>query len=166
VRSPSPSYLDDVHSGSHPSKKRHCTSSATSSREGLTEEVSDIESNHSAVTQGSRATRHSTDRRGAIALKPTTLSFFGPLWVKLLDEAKAKMQLYVAMEDPFPRLQVTIEGQCNEILMELVVSHQQDGNELEVGTPTFSFFCLVVSVYSFRLVSHPGYYPLHRRSMA
>ncbi|KAI6033744.1 hypothetical protein BKA83DRAFT_4486813 [Pisolithus microcarpus] len=71
------------------------------------------------------------------------LAFYPPLWMKLLDEAKARIQLHVATEEPFLRLETAVDGQCSEIIIELVVKYQEDSSELEAG-----------------------FYPQHKRSMA
>ncbi|KAI6018962.1 hypothetical protein BKA83DRAFT_4495751 [Pisolithus microcarpus] len=78
-----------------------------------------------------------------VVVWPTTLAFFGPLWCKLLDEAKGRMRLYVAMEVPFLRREMAIDGICMEILVEMVIKYEEDGLELEAG-----------------------FYPEHKRSMA
>ncbi|KAI6032171.1 hypothetical protein BKA83DRAFT_4488779 [Pisolithus microcarpus] len=78
-----------------------------------------------------------------VVVRPTTLAFFGPLWCKLLGEAKARMQLYVATEVPFLRHEMAIDGVCMEILVEMVIKYEDNGLELEAG-----------------------FYPEHKRSMA
>ncbi|KAI5994206.1 hypothetical protein EDD15DRAFT_2366882 [Pisolithus albus] len=70
-------------------------------------------------------------------------TFFGPLWCKLLGEAKGRMRLYVATEVPFLRREMAIDGVCMEILVEMVIKYEDDGLELEAG-----------------------FYPEHKRSMA
>ncbi|KAI6019409.1 hypothetical protein PISMIDRAFT_13303 [Pisolithus microcarpus 441] len=74
--------------------------------------------------------------------KPTMLAFYPPLWMKLLDKAKARIWLHVATKEPFLRLETAVNGQCSEIMIELVVKYQEDGSELEAG-----------------------FYPQHKRSM-
>ncbi|KAI6037247.1 hypothetical protein BKA83DRAFT_32148, partial [Pisolithus microcarpus] len=71
------------------------------------------------------------------------LAFYPPLWTKLLDEAKARIRLYVATEEPFLRLETAVDGQCSEEIIELVVKYQEDQSELEAG-----------------------FYPQYKRSMA
>ncbi|KIK16622.1 hypothetical protein PISMIDRAFT_113006 [Pisolithus microcarpus 441] len=78
-----------------------------------------------------------------VIVKPTTLAFYPPLWTKLLDEAKARIRLYVATEEPFLRLETAVDGQCSEEIIELVVKYQEDQSELEAG-----------------------FYPQYKRSMA
>ncbi|KAI5981085.1 hypothetical protein EDD15DRAFT_2204599 [Pisolithus albus] len=78
-----------------------------------------------------------------VVVRPTTLAFFGPLWCKLLGEAKGRMRLYVATEVPFLRREMAIDGVCMEILVEMVIKYEDDGLELEAG-----------------------FYPEHKRSMA
>ncbi|KAI6018646.1 hypothetical protein PISMIDRAFT_103614 [Pisolithus microcarpus 441] len=77
-----------------------------------------------------------------VVIQPTTLAFFGPLWCKLLGEAKARMRLYVAMEVPFLQHEMVFDGVCMEILVEMVIKYEDDGLELEAG-----------------------FYPEHKRSM-
>ncbi|KIK17530.1 hypothetical protein PISMIDRAFT_111191 [Pisolithus microcarpus 441] len=72
-----------------------------------------------------------------------TLVFYPPLWMKLLDEAKARIWLHITTEEPFLRLETAVNGQCSEIIIELVVKYQEDSSELEAG-----------------------FYPQHKRSMA
>ncbi|KAI6020270.1 hypothetical protein BKA83DRAFT_93473 [Pisolithus microcarpus] len=78
-----------------------------------------------------------------VIVKPTTLAFYPPLWTKLLDKAKARIQLYVATKEPFLRLETAVDGQCSEEIIELVVKYQEDQSELEAG-----------------------FYPQYKRSMA
>ncbi|KAI6023201.1 hypothetical protein BKA83DRAFT_4493337 [Pisolithus microcarpus] len=61
------------------------------------------------------------------------LAFFGPLWCKLLGEAKARMRLYVAMEVLFLHREMAINSVCMEILVEMVIKYEDDGLELEAN---------------------------------
>ncbi|KAI5989501.1 hypothetical protein EDD15DRAFT_2198461 [Pisolithus albus] len=134
-RSPSPTYLRDDR---RPSKK--IRPDATSSDQQLAaEEMMDVDG---AGAKSGKCGRpgHS---RSTVVPKPTTLAFYPPLWMKLLDDAKARMRLHVATEEPFLRLETAVDGQCSEIIIELVVKYQEDGSELEAG-----------------------FYPQHKRSMA
>ncbi|KAI6106807.1 hypothetical protein EDD17DRAFT_1516674 [Pisolithus thermaeus] len=70
-------------------------------------------------------------------------AFLSLLWCKLLDEAKGRMQLYVAMEVLFLCHEMAINSVCMEILVEMVIKYEDDGLELEAG-----------------------FYPEHKRSMA
>ena len=65
----------------------------------------------------------------------TTLSFFkhAPLWSKLLDVAKVKMQLHIATENAFPKREMVIDGICSEILEEVIRDYEEKGLELEAG---------------------------------
>ncbi|KIK15222.1 hypothetical protein PISMIDRAFT_115467 [Pisolithus microcarpus 441] len=65
--------------------------------------------------------------------KPTTLAFYPPLWMKLLDKAKARIWLHVATKEPSLRLETAVDGQCSEIIIKLVVKYQEDSSELEAA---------------------------------
>ncbi|KAI6014898.1 hypothetical protein BKA83DRAFT_123532 [Pisolithus microcarpus] len=99
--------------------------------------------------------------RNTVIVKPTTLAFYPPLWTKLLDEAKARIWLYVATEEPFLRLETAVDGQCSEEIIELVVKYQEDQSELKAGKyiPCDTF---VVHSQHFPI----GFYPQYKRSMA
>ncbi|KAI6027979.1 hypothetical protein PISMIDRAFT_7662 [Pisolithus microcarpus 441] len=120
---PSPTYLKDtVSSEKHPSKKLR--SNVVSQVQGRLHSEEDCSGDSMSLVSERRA-------------------FFGPLWCKLLGEAKARMRLYVAMEVPFLRREMAIDGVCMEILVEMVIKYEDDGLELEAG-----------------------FYPEHKRSMA
>ncbi|KAI6022258.1 hypothetical protein BKA83DRAFT_94048, partial [Pisolithus microcarpus] len=59
--------------------------------------------------------------------------FFPPLWNKLFDLAKARMRLYVALEEPVPRHEVAIQGQCSEVLFEVLAHYEEKNLEVEAG---------------------------------
>ncbi|KIJ65319.1 hypothetical protein HYDPIDRAFT_28030 [Hydnomerulius pinastri MD-312] len=109
------------------------------------EEPTDSDSATAVSTHGwnRRGGKYSKNAKGSIPAKPTTLAFFGPLWTKLLDAAKARMRLYIATEELFLWIEVTVDGQCSEVLIETIVHYEQNNFEVEAG-----------------------YYPLHKRSMA
>ncbi|KIK16144.1 hypothetical protein PISMIDRAFT_16015 [Pisolithus microcarpus 441] len=120
---PSPTYLEDIVSGEkHPSKKLH--SNVVSQVQGRLHSEEDCSGDSTSLV----SERH---------------TFFGPLWCKLLGEAKARMWLYVATEVPFLCHEMAIDGVCMEILVEMVIKYEDDGLELEAG-----------------------FYPEHKRSMA
>ncbi|KAI6123738.1 hypothetical protein EV401DRAFT_2069205 [Pisolithus croceorrhizus] len=75
-------------------------------------------------------------------------AFFGALWCKLLDKAKGRMWLYVA-----------IDGAYMEILVEMVIKYKDDGLELEAGNFFNTYYVLSVSLLA-------CFYPKHQRSMA
>ncbi|KAI6016927.1 hypothetical protein BKA83DRAFT_4497449 [Pisolithus microcarpus] len=142
-RSPSPTYLRDVRDGRasqdrRPSKKiRPDTTSPD--QQSAAEEMMDVDNAGAKSVKCERPGRS----RSTVVPKPTTLAFYPPLWMKLLDEAKARIRLHVATEEPFLRLETAVDGQCSEIIIELVVKYQEDSSELEAG-----------------------FYPQHKRSMA
>ncbi|KAI6016999.1 hypothetical protein BKA83DRAFT_4128671 [Pisolithus microcarpus] len=104
------------------------------------EELMDVDN---AKANSGKGSVHLGRARNTVIVKPTTLAFYPPLWTKLLDEAKARIRLYVATEEPFLRLETAVDGQCSEEIIELVVKYQEDQSELEAG-----------------------FYPQYKRSMA
>ncbi|KAI6022342.1 hypothetical protein BKA83DRAFT_4126055 [Pisolithus microcarpus] len=142
-RSPSPTYLRDVcdsHASQdhHPSKKIH-PDTTSPDQQSAAEEMMDVDN------AGAKSVKceHLGCSRSTVIPKPTMLVFYPPLWMKLLDKAKARIWLHVATEEPFLRLETAVDGQCSEIIIELVVKYQEDSSELEAG-----------------------FYPQHKRSMA
>ncbi|KAI5999668.1 hypothetical protein EDD15DRAFT_2193699 [Pisolithus albus] len=143
-RSPSPTYLNDVHRGHtsqdrRPSKKTR-PDAMSSGQQLAAEELMDADNAKANSGKGSACLGCA---RNTVVVKPTTLAFYPPLWTKLLDEAKARIRLYVATEEPFLRLETAVDGQCSEEIIELVVKYQEDRSELEAG-----------------------FYPQYKRSMA
>ncbi|KAI5997506.1 hypothetical protein EDD15DRAFT_2364229 [Pisolithus albus] len=143
-RSPSPTYLNDVHRGHtsqdrRPSKKTR-PDAMSSGQQLAAEELMDADNAKANSGKGSARLGRA---RNTVVVKPTTLAFYPPLWTKLLDEAKARIRLYVATEEPFLRLETAVDGQCSEEIIELVVKYQEDRSELEAG-----------------------FYPQYKRSMA
>ncbi|KAI6023527.1 hypothetical protein BKA83DRAFT_4125086 [Pisolithus microcarpus] len=138
---PSPTYLEDTVSGEkHPSKKLR--SNVVSQVQGRLHSEEDCSGDSTSLVSERRG-KYSRTTKADVVVRPTTLAFFGPLWCKLLGEAKARMQLYVATEVPFLRREMAIDGVCMEILVEMVIKYEDDGLELEAG-----------------------FYPEHKRSMA
>ncbi|KAI6016353.1 hypothetical protein BKA83DRAFT_4497978 [Pisolithus microcarpus] len=138
---PSPTYLEDTVSGEkHPSKKLR--SNVVSQVQGRLHSEEDCSGDSTSLVSERRG-KYSRMTKADVVVRPTTLAFFGPLWCKLLGEAKARMQLYVAMEVPLLRREMAIDGVCMEILVEMVIKYKDDGLELEAG-----------------------FYPEHKRSMA
>ncbi|KIK16517.1 hypothetical protein PISMIDRAFT_113217, partial [Pisolithus microcarpus 441] len=138
---PSPTYLEDtVSSEKHPSKKLH--SNVVSQVQGRLHSEEDCSGDSTSLVSEC-CSKYSRTTKADVVIWPTTLAFFGLLWCKLLGEAKARMQLYVAMEVPFLRCEMAIDGVCMEILVEMVIKYKDDGLELEAG-----------------------FYPEHKRSMA
>ncbi|KAI6030165.1 hypothetical protein EDC04DRAFT_2898562 [Pisolithus marmoratus] len=120
---PSPMYLEDAGDGEkHHSKKQQCNV-AGHTQDRLHSEDNDGSGNNSTFVSECHA-------------------FFGPLWCKLLDEVKRRMQLYIAMEVPFLCHEMAINSICMETLVETVTKYEEDGLELKAG-----------------------YYPEHKRSM-
>ncbi|KAI6034763.1 hypothetical protein BKA83DRAFT_4121803 [Pisolithus microcarpus] len=122
-----------------PSKKTR-PDAMLSGRQSAAEELMDVDNAKANSGKGSARLGRA---RNTVIVKPTTLAFYPPLWTKLLDEAKARIRLYVATEEPFLRLETAVDGQCSEEIIELVVKYQEDQSELEAG-----------------------FYPQYKRSMA
>ncbi|KAI5999535.1 hypothetical protein EDD15DRAFT_2193599 [Pisolithus albus] len=80
--------------------------------------------------------RYSRNAKGTVPIKPMLIAFYPPLWAKLLDLAKARMRLYVAVENAFPRLEDAVGGQCREVLMEVIAHFEAQGWEVEAGKAT------------------------------
>ncbi|KAL4079786.1 hypothetical protein J3A83DRAFT_4368638 [Scleroderma citrinum] len=53
------------------------------------------------------------------------------LWRKLLDLAKAQMQLHIAVENAFPWLEEAVDGICCEVLIEVITHFEDKGWEVE-----------------------------------
>lgn len=168
VRSPSPTYLQGVQGGDIRSKKRSKRSAHRDKqdrRNGQADaEQTDASLSLTLVNQdASRATsgqggKHSKTAKADVVLRPNTLAFFGVLWCKLIDEAKAMVRLHVATEDPFLPRNVAIDNLCGEIIIELVIKYEEDGLSLEKGE-----LSVPPPLYSpDRLL---GYYPEHESDM-
>ncbi|KAI6018691.1 hypothetical protein BKA83DRAFT_4496178 [Pisolithus microcarpus] len=80
-----------------------------------------------------RRGRYSRNAKGTVPIKPTLIAFYPPLWAKLLNLAKARMRLYVAVENAFPQLEDAVGGQCWEVLMEVIAHFEAQGWEVEAG---------------------------------
>ncbi|KAI6014873.1 hypothetical protein BKA83DRAFT_16015 [Pisolithus microcarpus] len=124
----------------HPSKKLH--SNVVSQVQGRLHSEEDCSGDSTSLVS-ERHSKYSRTTKADVVVQPTMLAFFGPLWCKLLGEAKARMWLYVATEVPFLCHEMAIDGVCMEILVEMVIKYEDDGLELEAG-----------------------FYPEHKRSMA
>ena len=145
-RPPSPTYLDSVRSnGTGKYKKARRDSSKERSRtlDPQFRETNDTtQADRPAQNQPSCKTgRWSINPKGKELPKATTLAFYPPLWQKVLNFAKAKMQLYVAVENAFPALAEAINGPCSESLLEALACHEDDNIELEAGK-SYIFHCL------------------------
>ncbi|KAI5996947.1 hypothetical protein EDD15DRAFT_2364392 [Pisolithus albus] len=137
-RSPSMNYLagvPDVQSR-QPSKKQ-CLDPPVQREDSTVDKGKDGEADDpkgdSAEDQPRRGGRFSKNAKGTIPVRPTLIAFYPPQWVKLLNLAKARMRLYVAVEDAFPRLEDAVGGQCREVLMEVIAHFEAQGWEVEAG---------------------------------
>ncbi|KAI6156261.1 hypothetical protein EDD17DRAFT_1764407 [Pisolithus thermaeus] len=120
--SPSPSYLSTI---SLPKLKKQCTS--TEDKLSLEEDNGEVMPGTPKLTGQGCCTKYSKNPKGSQPVKSLTAGFFPPLWNKLFDLAKAQMQFYVALEEPVPQHEVAIQGQCSEILFE-VLAHYKEKN--------------------------------------
>ena len=77
--------------------------------------------------------RYSKNSKGLVASKATTLSYYPPSWHKLLNLAKARMHLHVAVENGFPQLATAVDGKCLEVLGEVVAHFEANQWEVEAG---------------------------------
>ncbi|KAI6011879.1 hypothetical protein BKA83DRAFT_4501563 [Pisolithus microcarpus] len=128
---PSPTYLEDTVSGEkHPSKKLR--SNVVSQVQGRLHSEEDCSGDSTSLVS-ERRSKYSRTTKADVVVRPTMLAFFGPLWCKLLGEAKARMWLYVATEVPFLHREMAISGVCMEILVEMVIKYEDDGLELEAS---------------------------------
>ncbi|KAG6373012.1 hypothetical protein JVT61DRAFT_7065 [Boletus reticuloceps] len=147
-RPPSPTYLDGVRSngtGNYKKARKDTSNEGSTSvnPQALSGDSKDMTNDSSENQLKVRKGRWSVNLKGSKPVSPTTLAFYPPLWQKLLDLAKARMRLYVTVENPFPTLANSLEGACQECLFE-VLAYYED-NDLEVEA---------------------DYYPKHKRDMA
>ncbi|KAI5982572.1 hypothetical protein EDD15DRAFT_2202827 [Pisolithus albus] len=137
-RSPSMNYLAGVPNvqSRQPSKKQ-CLDPPAQREDSTVDEGKDGEADDpkgdSAEDQPRHGGRFSKNAKGTIPVRPTLIAFYPPQWAKLLNLAKARMQLYVAVEDAFPRLEDAVGGQCREVLMEVIAHFEAQGWEVEAG---------------------------------
>ncbi|KAG6377811.1 hypothetical protein JVT61DRAFT_14585 [Boletus reticuloceps] len=160
---PSPTYLDSIRSngaGNYKKARKDPSNEDSGSvnpqpPSGKTKDTTgDSIQNQSKNRKG----RWSVNPKGTKPVSPTTLAFYPPLWQKLLDCAKARMRLYVTVENPFPVLATAIEGACQECLFEVLAYYEENDLEVEAGTSYASNH----SVY----LQSIDYYPQYKRDMA
>ncbi|KIK22791.1 hypothetical protein PISMIDRAFT_101775 [Pisolithus microcarpus 441] len=131
-RSPSPNFLAGTgDSQDFQSSKRQCLEPP----EQLEEDV--IDPKGDSTKDQLRHGRYSRNAKGTVPIKPTLIAFYPPLWAKLLNLAKARMRLYVAVENAFPQLEDVVGGQCWEVLMEVIAHFEAQGWEVEAGKVSF-----------------------------
>jgi hypothetical protein len=148
-RSPSPTYLDSVRSnGTDKYKKARrdpskvCSGSLNPQSQGDgTKDTTDGSTQNQPKRQMGR---WSINPKGTEQPKPTTLTFYPPFWQKVLDFAKAQMQLNVMVENTFPALDPAIRGPCSECLLEALAYNKDNNLELEAGK-SYAFHCLACS---------------------
>ncbi|KAG2090008.1 uncharacterized protein F5147DRAFT_658271 [Suillus discolor] len=133
-RSPSPSYLIDVReqqSNPRPKPKRPRKNDPSPANDG-----SDCDDNNEFERDSgvqSCATKKNKNAKGTA--NPTTLGFFPPLWIKLLDFAKANFRQHLAIVAPFPQRESAIDegGVCGEMIAEAIIYWQEQKCQLEKG---------------------------------
>ena len=77
--------------------------------------------------------KYSKHSKDSIVPKPFLLAFYPPLWRKLLDLAKARMWLHIAVENAFPWLEQAVDRICCEVLIEVIAHFEDKGWEVEAG---------------------------------
>ncbi|KAI9460021.1 hypothetical protein HD554DRAFT_2176797 [Boletus coccyginus] len=148
-RSPSLQHLESARNGEEyqPSKRRRKTADINEDTEGgngTKEEGEDgqhdeggeegEEGEDAANPNGKKKSgRYSIHPKGSVAAKDTTISFYPELWRKLLDLAKARMRLHVAVEDAFPKLEKARDRECKEVLTEVIAHFEANEWEVERG---------------------------------
>jgi len=80
-----------------------------------------------------RGGQYSKNPKGSVVAKPTTISFYPELWHKLLDLARARMHLHVAVEDAFPKLEIAVGRKCREVLDKVIAHFETNQWEVERG---------------------------------
>jgi hypothetical protein len=141
--SPSPSFLQDVRQDNvqrgHPSlkHKRPRILSLSPADDAQCQESSEYDDDDLEIeinTSISHRTAKKKKRKSnASTPKPTTLGFFPPLWVRLLDCAKANFRRHLALVSPFPQHEVAIDGACVEALTAAMVQWQELECQVEKG---------------------------------
>ncbi|KAF8425365.1 hypothetical protein L210DRAFT_3653223 [Boletus edulis BED1] len=132
-RPPSPTYLDSVRSngtGKYKKARRDPSveRSAPVDPQSLPQTNETTDEPAQDQPEG-RKGKWSVNPKGTKPVKPTTLAFFPLLWVRLLDLAKARMRLYILVDDAFPPLATAIDGPCQECLLEAMAFNQESGND-------------------------------------
>ncbi|KAF8122123.1 hypothetical protein EV363DRAFT_1405241 [Boletus edulis] len=146
-RPPSPTYLDSVHSngtGKYKKARRDPSNERSAPVDPQSLPQTNETTDESAQDQPEgRKGKWSVNPKGTKPVKPTTLTFFPLLWVRLLDLAKARMRLYILVDDAFPPLATAIDGPCQECLLEAMAFNQESGNdELKDDLLEFPSTCL------------------------
>ncbi|KAI9571011.1 hypothetical protein HD554DRAFT_2169372 [Boletus coccyginus] len=132
--SPSPTYLMSIFNGeARPPKKKKRSDSTIHTKEALPAEGSNPPNKPTSTDKPHHGVKYSKMTKAKISARPTTLAFFkeAPLWGKLLDEAKGRMQLYLATENPFSQHEMVIDGISTEVLEEMIHEYEDNGSELE-----------------------------------
>ncbi|KAH7917905.1 hypothetical protein BV22DRAFT_1052111 [Leucogyrophana mollusca] len=80
-----------------------------------------------------KRSRYSKTSKNDIVPVPSQISFYLPCWRQLLEEAKAEMHLHASIVDPWPKLEVTIDGVCTEILRQKLLDWTSTNRPLERG---------------------------------
>ncbi|KAG1852756.1 hypothetical protein DFJ58DRAFT_728407 [Suillus subalutaceus] len=134
-RSPPPSYLIGVsgqRSNLHPKSKHPCKNNPSPADDGSDRDDYNVEFECDSGVQ-SCSTKKNKNAKGTA--NPTTLGFFPPLWVRLLDFAKANFRQHLANVAPFPQRESAIDdgGVCGKIIAEAIVDWQEQKHQLKKG---------------------------------
>lgn len=143
-RSPSPDYLNDVRNngGRRLSKKRrnpsendqgHESGQAHQTEGGNDGSLEEGDEECQEEEQAEKSASRSKKKKLA-APKDTTIAFYTPRWRVLLDRAKARMRLHTAIENAFPKLEVAVDGQCSEVLHEIIAYYKMKKWDLDGST--------------------------------
>ncbi|KAI6029171.1 hypothetical protein BKA83DRAFT_4489137 [Pisolithus microcarpus] len=129
-------HSEQVQSNDHRPSKKICPDATSSDQQSAVEEMMDVDN---AGAKSGKCGRLECSW-SIVVPKPTTLAFYPPLWMKLLDKAKARIWLHVATKEPSLRLETAVDGQCSEIIIKLVVKYQEDSSELEAAQEVYGLF--------------------------
>lgn len=155
-RSPSPEYLESVRNQEdYRSLKKRCQTDAMDVNDGAQVEGGDVDHRNEEPGEGEqeeqdeeegnvdgakkKGGRYSKNPKGSIPSKTTNISFYPQSWRKLLNLAKARMRLQVAVDDAFPKLETAIDGECKEVLREAIAYFEENQWQVDRGT---SLVCL------------------------
>ncbi|KAI6013899.1 hypothetical protein EDC04DRAFT_2609133 [Pisolithus marmoratus] len=153
---PSPSYLSTI-SLSKP-KKQH-----TSAEDELSfkEDNGGVMPGTPKLTGQGHHAQYLKNAKGSQPVKSSTAGFFPPLWNKLFDLAKAWVGLYVALEEPIPQHEGATQGQCSEVLFEVLAHYEEKNLEVEASISFLSSLFLPFLIH----VLFKSYYPQYKLDM-
>ncbi|KIK12319.1 hypothetical protein PISMIDRAFT_18824 [Pisolithus microcarpus 441] len=139
--------------------KKQCTN--TEEELSLEEDNNEVVSTVPGLSGQGRCAKYSKNPKGSQPAKSLTAGFFPPLWNKLFDLTKARMQLYVALEEPVPHHEVAMQGQCSKILFEVLVHYEENSLEVEAGISSPSSLVSLLLI----CILFKGYYLQYKLDM-